>query len=377
MQNNIVGWDIGGAHLKAVAINQAGEIVAIFQQPCPLWKGLDQLQFAVNAVMRALNSFSIHRHAITMTGELVDLFTNRDDGVRQIIDTMVTLLPGIEIAIFAGHAGFVRPEQIGAQHYPAIASANWLASALFAAQSAGNGLFVDIGSTTTDILLLQDRQVMAQGYSDYQRLISQELIYTGVIRTAVMAVARTVQDEGHTVGVMAEYFATMADVYRLTGELNEQHDQADSADGAEKTLPASARRLARMIGCDFANDALPRWQRLAKNIRQQQLQHIQSGCQTQLHPSRSAEPVVFIGAGVGRFLVREIALNLGHPYVDFSSLSATASLQFDLTASDCAPAVAVAYLASEKTLNEPAVSCPVNSILEPLVLMGCTDATSG
>jgi probable H4MPT-linked C1 transfer pathway protein len=347
MQDSVVGWDIGGAHLKAAVINQDGEIIAIFQHPCPLWKGLEQLQHAVSSVMQALDSLSISQHAITMTGELVDLFTDRDDGVKQIIATMSALLPGVQISVFAGQSGLVPTEHLGTQHYAAIASANWLASALFAAQRVNNGLFVDIGSTTTDILLLNNKQVLAQGYNDYQRLISQELIYTGIIRTAVMAVARTVEYEGHSVGVMAEYFATMADVYRLTGELNERHDQTDTADGAEKTPPASARRLARMIGCDFSNDTLPRWQRLAKNIRRQQLQHIRQGCQTQLQRDLGAEPIAFIGAGIGRFLVKEMAIELGHSYLDFSSLLTSAIPQLDLGAADCAPAVAVAYLRRE------------------------------
>jgi (4-(4-[2-(gamma-L-glutamylamino)ethyl]phenoxymethyl)furan-2-yl)methanamine synthase len=345
MQINAVGWDIGGAHLKAAVLNQNGEVVAIFQQPCLLWKGLDQLKHAVNNVLLALDSSVISQHAITMSGELVDLFTDRDDGVKQIIDTLRALLPGANVLIFAGQAGFIKCEYVNAQHYQDIASANWLASATFAAQIVSNGLFVDVGSTTTDILLLHNKQVMAQGYNDYQRLVSQELIYTGIIRTAVMAVARTAQDEGHTVGVMAEYFATMADVYRLTGELTEQYDQTDTADGAEKTLPASARRLARMLGCDFSNDALARWQRCAKNIRHQQRQHIQDGCQIQLQRNHSIEPITFIGAGVGRFLIKEIATELGYSYLDFSSLFTMVTPENELSAADCAPAAAVAFLA--------------------------------
>ena len=135
-------------------------------------------------------------HAITMTGELVDLFEHREDGVKQIIHTMTTLLPQRRCLLFAGMEGFLKSEQVEARHYQAIASANWLASASFAAQKVGSGLFVDIGSTTTDILLLNDGKVLAQGYTDYQRLVSQELIYTGIVRTAVMAVAQTALDQG-------------------------------------------------------------------------------------------------------------------------------------------------------------------------------------
>ncbi|HEY8095086.1 MAG TPA: hydantoinase/oxoprolinase family protein, partial [Methylobacter sp.] len=345
MQANIIGWDIGGAHVKAAVIKD-GEIIAVFQQPCPLWKGLDQLQQAVNAIMQELAGSNCH-HAITMTGELVDLFENRDDGVKQIIQTMTELLPEADILIYAGQQGLLKTSQIEGRHYALIASANWLASASFAAQKVGSGLFVDCGSTTTDILLLNNGQVLAEGYTDYQRLLSQELIYTGIVRTAVMAVTQTAMDQGKKIGLMAEYFATMADVYRVTGELNDVHDQTDTADGAEKTVLASARRLSRMIGCDFYPEELSRWQQFAENIRVQQMQQLQRGCEVRLSHYELPQNSPLIGAGVGRFLVKQIALNLGRPYLDFSDLLPVAAIGTDMTAADCAPAAAIACLAEK------------------------------
>ncbi len=343
-QTNIMGWDIGGAHVKAAVINPAGKVIAVYQQPCPLWKGLDQLR---NSVMLILDEASAwyYQQAITMTGELVDLFEDRDDGVKQIIDTMTMLLPKTHCLVFAGQQGFLESGQIQVTDYQAIASANWLASASFAAQKVGNGLFVDIGSTTTDILLLNDGKVLAQGYTDYQRLISQELIYTGIVRTAVMAVAQTAYDQGQEIGIMAEYFATMADVYRVTGELNELHDQTETADGAEKTITASARRLSRMIGSDFFLEELPRWQQFAEAIRAQQLQKIQRGCEYRIKNVDFSKTNPLIGAGVGRFLVKQIAQSLDYPYLDFSDLFPEVLNQTGLSTADCAPAVAVACLA--------------------------------
>lgn len=346
MRLNIIGWDIGGAHVKAAVVNEHGDIVDVFQQACPLWKGMDQLHQAVNAVLSQLPEAN-YLHAVTMTGELVDLFESRDDGVSQIIKAMNTLLSEGKIRIFAGKEGMLDIQAVEEKHYEAIASANWLASASFAARKLESGLFIDIGSTTTDILLLRDRQVQAAGYTDYQRLISEELVYTGIVRTAVMAVARTAFDKGHEIGLMAEYFATMADVYRVTGELNELHDQTETADGAEKTVMASARRLSRMIGCDFDADELSRWRQFADHIRSQQLQKIQRSCERQLSRHDLAQSSPLIGAGVGRFLVRQIAPNLGYPYVDFSDLFQISTVRTRLSASDCAPAVAVACLAGE------------------------------
>lgn len=157
-----------------------------------------------------------------------------------------------------------------------------------------------------------------------------------------MALAQSAMDEGHEIGLMAEYFATMADVYRVTGELYEAHDQTDTADGAEKTINASARRLARMIGCDFYPDQLPRWQVFAENLKSQQMHKIRLACEQVTKYGNMSENSPIIGAGIGRFLAKELAQQWHRPYLDFSELCQTVAT--DLNPADCAPAVAVGYL---------------------------------
>lgn len=337
-----VGWDIGGAHVKAAVSNVSGSIIGVYQQPCPLWLGLTHLRQAVQEILQTLPAGS-YQHAITMTGELVDLFAGRDDGVQQIIQTLEQLLPQQPLTVFAGKRGLVPIAAVCAADYADIASSNWLASASYAAQKIGDGVFIDVGSTTTDILCLQQGKVQTNAYTDHQRLISQELLYTGIVRTAVMAVAQTAVDQGQTINIMAEYFATMADVYRLTGELNEAHDQTTTADGGEKTTNASARRLARMIGCDFYLEELPRWQLFAENIRSQQLRRIQTAYeQVCLKTDCIKQPL--IGAGVGRFLVKALADQIASPYIDFTDLCPATLMASSMDIADCAPAAALAMM---------------------------------
>jgi probable H4MPT-linked C1 transfer pathway protein len=342
MNDYVIGWDIGGAHVK-VAVVYEQKIIAVYQESCPLWQGLNKLECAIWRLLEQLPANKNSRHVITMTGELVDLFQNRHEGVKQIIHVMTELLADFDVQIFCGKYGLLPVSKIDKNYFEAIASANWLASAMLAAKQFSNCLFVDIGSTTTDILLCKNGKVAAQGFSDYTRLISQELIYTGIVRTAVMAVVQTVRDNNQDVGVMAEYFATTADVYRLTGELAESHDQNPTADGDEKTIEASARRLSRMVGDDFKIEELTRWQSVAKNIRYQQLQRIQRGCELQLYRA-SISNLPVIGAGIGRFLVQEIAENLNCPYIDFSSIFKTRYDDSAFNPADCAPAVAIAFM---------------------------------
>ncbi len=344
MQTDIIGWDIGGAHVKAALLDHQGKVIKVSLQPCPLWKGL---QYLKQAVVSVLNEFSVndYGHAITMTGELVDLFDSREQGVKEIIHAMRVYINSCKIVIYAGKQGFLKANDISDRDCLDIASVNWLASASYAADQVETGLFIDIGSTTTDILLITDSVVHAQGYTDYQRLVSSELVYTGIVRTAVMAIAQEARFNGKKMGLMAEYFATMADVYRLTGDLNEAHDLSDTADGAEKTPEASAKRLSRMTGYEFSNDDLFLWQEFARQLKSLQKQKIIKACKIQLARINVSDPPCLIGAGIGRFLVKDIALETGFQYLDFNELIPQAESQTDIDSADCAPAVAVAGLA--------------------------------
>jgi probable H4MPT-linked C1 transfer pathway protein len=349
MAFNLVGWDIGGAHLKAALLNSDGKIIEVYQYACPLWKGLVELESAVTVILKML-PVGAKQHAITMTGELVDFFRDRDDGVAQIIATMQRYIPHEPLFIYAGLQGFIASEDVKTTDYVAIASANWLASASFVAQKIKSALFVDIGSTTTDILRCENGTVQAIGLTDYQRLQSKELVYTGIVRTAVMAVSQSVFFKGQSVGLMAEYFATMADVYRLTGELNEAHDQTDTADGAEKSIPASVKRLSRMIGYEFELKDLNLWRSVALQLKHQQKQYIQSACLRQLSRHEKPELPCIVGAGIGRFLAKQIAADLGCVYQDFDDFFSNHLDSSVMSMADCAPAVAVACLKYQESL---------------------------
>lgn len=332
-----IGWDLGGAHLKAVRLNEAGRVVGAVQLPCPLWRGLPQLECAIDQALADIGDSPLH--AMTMTGELADIFTDRPAGVVQIVETIERKLLGKQLKIFSGNRGFIEPAH-ASEHAAEIASANWLASAQFAARHCKNGVFVDMGSTTTDIVALRDGRAIAQGVSDAARLASDELVYTGVVRTPVMAVVQRVPFNGAMQRVAAEHFATMADVHRLRGYLNEAHDMTETADGAGKTSTDSARRLARMVGRDLQDAPMLAWVALAHFIANAQMQDLVAALQKVA--SESSGPMV--GAGAGRFVLRELARRTGREYIDFSELVEGDAGEW---ASVCAPAFAVAWLARE------------------------------
>ena len=65
---------------------------------------------------------------------------------------------------------------------------NWHATASFISNFFPNCILVYIGSTTTDIIPIKNKEIISKGVSDYQRLKSNELVYLGVLRTPIQAV---------------------------------------------------------------------------------------------------------------------------------------------------------------------------------------------
>jgi len=335
----VIGWDLGGAHLKAARLRD-GRVDQVIQLPCALWRGLDQLHAALDQAESRLGSAPVH--AVTMTGEMVDLFPTREAGVRSLIGELGRRFGRADLRIFAGEPRLCSADEAVAVP-ERVASANWLASALVVARLRPDALFVDVGSTTTDLVPIRAGEVRIHARDDGSRLVSGELLYRGVVRTPVMAMAQRVPFRGEQVPLMAEWFAAAADVYRLTGQLPEGADQHPTADGADRSLAASARRLARMIGRDAESAELGRWRELAAWLGAEQSRLIRSAAEAVLarEPLPPEAPVV--AAGVGRFLAPVLARGLGRRLLEFGALLPVIAGAAG-RASDCAPAVAVALL---------------------------------
>jgi len=344
-QKRMIGWDVGGAHLKAVLINDQGQVLDAKQVYCPLWKGLGELESAIDCVLLEMHADS---HAVTMTGELADIFPDRNTGVLQISQTMQRKLSmakhEVVIEFFAGDKGFVGIDTVK-QVTSDIASMNWLASVHFLAKKVPQAIFIDIGSTTTDIALVCDGRSQVQGLTDAARMQFDELVYTGVVRTPLMALAQKIPFSGRLVNIAAEHFATTGDVYTLTGDLSLSDNMADTADGADKSVASSARRIARMIGWDAEEAPLSAWVKLANAFKHAQLNLVRQAILTKLSSEQySNTSLQLIGAGAGEFLTESLAQQLGIQYRSVSDFISAESILIKNMAKVCFPAFAVASL---------------------------------
>ena len=334
----VIGWDIGGAHLKAARVKD-GRVEAAVQAATPLWLGLDSLEAAFDALHARLGRAD--RHAITMTGELCDAFASRQEGVGGLAAIAANHLAPAASSLYAGRAGFVGLGE-AATRAADIASANWHASAALVALKLQDALFIDIGSTTADLIPIVSGRVAAAGYNDAERLASGELVYTGMTRSFVIGLASRAPFRGAWTPLMNEYFASSADVHRILGALPDGADKMASADGREKTVEASRARLARMIGREAHEASAPEWDALASWFAEAQIREIADAACLRLSRNDVGVAAPVIAAGIGGGVAAEVARRLKRSCVGFASLIAAPA-----EASYCAPAVAVALLAAE------------------------------
>jgi (4-(4-[2-(gamma-L-glutamylamino)ethyl]phenoxymethyl)furan-2-yl)methanamine synthase len=335
----IFGWDIGGAHVKAAWWDD-GALRDAAQWPCPLWQGLPHLLQALAQARQRWPQLDAAEHAVTMTGEMVDLFAHREAGVAELAALLARELPRPQF--FAGDGGWCGAAD-AAPAWQQIASANWLATARHVALvlEADEGLLVDIGSTTTDLIAFRNGRVLATSRSDAARLASGELVYHGVVRTPLCALAHRIPWRGRALNVMNEFFATTADVYRLTGELDPAHDQQPSADGQPKDERHTQARLARLIGLDARDGSADEWRTFAGAWRAEQVAELRGQLARVAALHRIERGACAVGAGCGAFLVPEL-LPEGWRARDYASAVARSGAAG--WAGVAAPAVAVAAL---------------------------------
>ncbi len=227
----MIGIDVGGANLKVV--DRDGSHIHY----CPLWEKAP--------IAALLTRYAVSRDepaAVVMSGELADCFENKLEGIAFIVNEVRKVFPD---ALFYGTDARFHVSAV-----PQLAAANWLASVDYLRQAFPHAVFLDIGSTTADILPL-GRFDDLLGLTDLERLQRGFLLYTGMLRTHVATVLQSVDLAGKLTPVSSEYFAISADAHLVLGNIGPEDYTCDTPDHKEKTREASMRRLARVVCADL------------------------------------------------------------------------------------------------------------------------------
>ncbi len=332
-----LAFDIGGANLKA-----SDGLDFCTTRPFPLWRRPTELAGALTSL--AAEAPPADRWIATMTGELADCFATKAEGVRAIVEALAQAAEGRDVSIYLTDGRFVPPAVAIAQPLRA-AAANWHALARFAVRYAPGdcGLLVDIGSTTTDIIPLVAGQPAALGQTDPERLVSGELVYTGVERSPVCALAAELPWAGRTCPTAQEVFATTWDVYLTLEDLPEEPASLHTADGRPATRACALDRLARQICADRTLFGPADAQAAARSVAQRQRQQIARALEAVLR-RLPRPPRTVILSGHGEFLARRVIESVGLG-ADVVSLHAILGSEISRSAT----AYALAMLAREES----------------------------
>lgn len=334
---NWLALDIGGANLKAADGLGYAQSYAF-----AMWRDSKLL---AQQIRTAISEAPPCDHlAITMTGELADCFESKEVGIRFILEAIKSGSDNRHTRVYLVDGRLVSPQvALGVPHL--AAASNWHALARFAGRFASKGiaLLIDVGSTTCDVIPLVDGQPAAKGTTDTQRLLSGELVYTGVERSPVCAVVSLVPYRGQSCPVVHEVFATMRDVYAILERFPDDPTNLQTADNKPATRAMAQIRLGRMLAADVREFGHADAVNLAQSAADAQVSRLAAAI-GQVTKRIAGAPTKILLSGHGEFLAREA--------LDFAQIGATQiSLAKELGSaiSRSGPAHALAVLAREST----------------------------
>jgi len=273
----------------------------------------------------------------------------KSDGVDEILTAIEETVGEIPVIVWTTGAEFVTPDI--AREFPLlVAAANWHALATWLGRMIPeqNGLLIDMGSTTTDIIPLEQGFPVPTGLTDVERLLSGELVYTGGRRTPLAMVAQSVPLRGQQCPLAAESFATTLDLYLMLEHVKEASDDLETANGRPATREAACNRLARSVCCDITELSEQEALTMAEFIAGEQKKQVMRAIDQVLE--RITEPVeAVLMSGSAVFLVEQIVSE--HPVLSQAHRTNVAEI-FEPAIADAACGFAVARLAAERVRKQ-------------------------
>ncbi len=317
----ILGIDIGGANTKVASSD--GRLVELHY--VPLWKDTSLHKVLLDIAKR----LKPEKVAVVITGELADCFSDKETGISFIVDAVNNAFTD---AYFLDSNGiFTKEKKRG------LAAANWMASALLVGKEHEDCIFVDIGSTTTDIIPIRVGIPQASK-TDFERLKKSELVYSGVLRTNIAALLDKVLLGNDVFRISSELFAITADAYMVLRMISGEEYTCDTPDGAGKTVADAKRRLARVACADLSEIGDEELFSIAQQVMEAQLRDIKDALR-EVAKRHGISKIV--ACGLGEFLAKRAAEELGLEILLLSE-------RYGMKISKVFPAYAVARLLSEQ-----------------------------
>ncbi len=293
----VAGFDIGGANTDLAVIDFEGDEIKNIEVDfayLPMWSNNDELsRVLVELIENICPINEIDAVGISMTAELVDAYDTKKEGVLDVVEKCEDTFdcPIAYVAI----DGMMSKVEI--ESFPLkAAAANWIATAQIATLISDNCIFIDTGSTTTDIIPIKNGVECAIGKSDFDRSATGELVYTGTLRTNLASFLDKVELNGKNYRVASELFAQTADVYTVLDLITEEDYVCDTFDGESKSKIDCAKRIARVVCADLEMLSMDEIVEMSEFIHQKQVEQIADGLK-QVHEAQNLDLIVVTGLG--------------------------------------------------------------------------------
>lgn len=315
-----LGIDIGGANTK-IATSDGG-IAELYY--LPLWKDTTLPQ-SLKDIAKRLKPDMV---GVVITGELADCFEDKLQGLNFIMKAVEDAF-GCEVR-YIDTGGDIHKHGDELRN---LAAANWAASSRLIGEEIGDCIFVDVGSTTSDIIPIVNAKHVAST-TDFKRLLASELVYMGTLRTNVAALVDKVELKQGTCRVSSELFTTTGDVYLLLEDIRKEAYTCTTADGAGKSRLETMRRLARLVCADLEEISDNDIMEIAHQIKEKQISLLTEAISivSEKHGIRR-----IVAAGIGEFMIIEAAGRLGMECISVAD-------KWGKDISDVFPAYAAAWL---------------------------------
>ena len=293
----VAGFDIGGANTDLAIIEyedgEIKDIQTIFEY-LPMWSDNDRLGITlIDLIEKICPIEEIDAVGISMTAELVDAFETKTEGVLDIATTCEKLFD-CPVAYIGVDKVLSLAELI--QNPLEVAAANWIATSQIVAEIEKDCIFIDTGSTTTDIIPIKDGKECAKGRTDFERSATGELVYTGTLRTNLTSFVDSIPLNGNDYRVASELFAITADVYNVLDLIKDEDYVCATCDGAGKSKEESARRISRVVCADLDILSMDDIIEISNYIHQEQIKQIASGLK-EVSEREGLDKVVVTGLG--------------------------------------------------------------------------------
>ncbi|MHA1731240.1 MAG: hydantoinase/oxoprolinase family protein [Promethearchaeota archaeon] len=327
----VVGLDIGGANTKYAAFERVSPtpgkplegLVLDGIEYFPVWqKSRSEIPLMLEKIAARVLSVTGANPAeiawcVTTTAELSDAFQTKREGVLEVARACGRAFPSGNLNFLNVEGRFIDLDGVIGNPLQ-VAAANWVATAIFVGHLARrekfSGILVDVGSTTTDIIPVLDGWPRTVGKDDTSRMVSGELVYTGILRATIPSVARRVPYRGGTCPVSFEKFALMADVYYLLGDISGEDYTCETADGRPVTVPDALSRLAHIVCGDRESVSGVEVRAICEALKEAHLSQVIDGIKQVVEGSAP----MFSGAGIDEvpFIVTGLGANIVRPAIE-------------------------------------------------------------